>query len=145
MTRKTFDLSVIDFGHAIGRLTRRVRAQAASHGLSLTEASVMARLGRDGPATTAELARAEGMRPQSMGATIGALEERGMVERKPHSTDGRQVIIELTVKGAAVRKSVGDAKRTWLAQAISRLDEEDRDTLFAAAEIIDRVLDDDQR
>src|SRR6185437_2597607 len=110
MTRKTFDLSVIDFGHAIGRLTRRVRAQAASHGLSLTEASVMARLGRGGPATTAELARAEGMRPQSMGATIGALEERGMVERKPHSTDGGQVIIELTVKGAAVRKSVGDAK-----------------------------------
>jgi DNA-binding MarR family transcriptional regulator len=145
MTRKTFDLSVIDFGHAIGRLTRRVRAQAASHGLSLTEASVMARLGRDGPATTAELARAEGMRPQSMGATIAALEERGMVERKPHPTDGRQVSIELTAKGAAIRKSVGDAKRTWLAQAISRLDEEDRDTLFAAAGIIDRVLDDDQR
>ena len=145
MTRKTFDLSVIDFGHAIGRLTRRVRAQAASHGLSLTEASVMARLGRDGPATTAELARAEGMRPQSMGATVGALEERGLVERKPHPTDGRQVNIELSAIGAAVRKSVGDAKRTWLAQAISRLDEEDRDTLFAAAEIIDRVLDDDQR
>jgi DNA-binding MarR family transcriptional regulator len=145
MPRKTFDLSVIDFGHAIGRLTRRVRAQAASHGLSLTEASVMARLGRDGPATTAELARAEGMRPQSMGATVGALEERGLVERKPHPTDGRQVNIELSAMGAAVRKSVGDAKRTWLAQAISRLDEEDRDTLFAAAEIIDRVLDDDQR
>jgi DNA-binding MarR family transcriptional regulator len=144
MPRKTFDLSVIDFGHAIGRLTRRVRAQAASHGLSLTEASVMARLGRDGPATTAELARAEGMRPQSMGATVGALEERGLVERKPHPTDGRQVNIELSAMGAAVRKSVGDAKRTWLAQAISRLDEEDRDTLFAAAEIIDRVLDDDQ-
>jgi len=105
----------------------------------------MARLGRDGPATTAELARAEGMRPQSMGATVGALEERGLVERKPHPTDGRQVNIELSAMGAAVRKSVGDAKRTWLAQAISRLDEEDRDTLFAAAEIIDRVLDDDQR
>jgi hypothetical protein len=55
------------------------------------------------------------------------------------------VNIELSAMGAAVRKSVGDAKRTWLAQAISRLDEEDRDTLFAAAGIIDRVLDDDQR
>jgi DNA-binding MarR family transcriptional regulator len=145
MTRKTFDLAVIDFGHAIGRLSRRVRAQAASHDLSLTEASVLARLGRDGPATTAELERAEGMRPQSMGATVAALEEREMVERRPHPTDGRQVNIELTDTGAAIRKSVGDAKRTWLAHAISRLDEQDRETLFAAGSIIDRVLDDDQR
>lgn len=145
MPRKTFDLAVIDFGHAIGRLTRRVRAQAASHELSLAEASVMARLSRDGAATTADLARAEGMRPQSMGATIAALEEREMVERKAHPTDGRQVNIELTVKGAAVRKSVGDAKRTWLAHAISRLDEQDRETLFAAGVIIDRLVDDGQR
>lgn len=145
MPRKTFDLAVIDFGHAIGRLSRRVRVQAASHGLSLTEASVMARLSREGPATTADLARAEGVRPQSMGATIAALEEHGMVERKPHSTDGRQVNIELTARGAAVRKSVGDAKRTWLAHVISRLDERDRETLFVAGSIIERLVDDDQR
>jgi DNA-binding MarR family transcriptional regulator len=145
MPRKTFDVSVIDFGHAIGRLTRRVRAQAASHGLSLSEASVMARLSRDGAATTADLARAEGVRPQSMGATIAALEKRGIVERKPHPTDGRQVNIELTGKGAAVRKSIGDAKRTWLAHAISRLDEQERETLFAAGTIIERLAGDDQR
>ena len=105
MPRKTLDTAVIDFSHAIGLLVRRVRAAAASHELSLTEAAVMARLGKDGPATTAELARAEGMKPQSMGATVAALEEMGMVERKPHPTDGRQVNIELTAKGAAVRKS----------------------------------------
>ena len=63
------------------------------------------------------------MKPQSMGTTIAALEERGIVERKPHPTDGRQVNIELTAKGVAVRKSARDAKRTWLAQAIAQLDE----------------------
>ncbi len=105
----------------------------------------MARLSRDGAATTADLARAEGMRPQSMGATIAALEKRGIVERKPHPTDGRQVNIELTAKGAAVRKSIGDAKRTWLAHAISRLDEQERETLFAAGTIIERLAGDDQR
>ena len=47
----------------------------------------------------------------------------GLVERKPHPTDGRQVNIELTAKGAAVRNSASDAKRTWLAQAIAQLDE----------------------
>jgi len=101
----------------------------------------MARLARDGPATTADLARAEGMKPQSMGATLAALEERGMVERKPHPTDGRQVKIELTAKGAAVRKSAKDAKRTWLAQAIAQLDEQERDTLFKAGDIIKRLAE----
>lgn len=120
---------------------RRVRAAAASHELSLTEAAVMARLDKDGPATTADLARAEGMKPQSMGTTIAALEEMGMVERKPHPTDGRQVHIALTAKGAAVRKSAKDAKRTWLAQAISQLDEQERVALFKAAEIIRRLAE----
>jgi DNA-binding MarR family transcriptional regulator len=101
----------------------------------------MARLAREGPATTADLARAEGMKPQSMGTTIAALEETGMVERKPHPTDGRQVNIALTAKGAAVRKSAGDAKRTWLAQAISQLDEDEQETLFKAGEIIKRLVE----
>ena len=141
MSRKTLEIAVIDFTQAIGLLVRRVRAAAASHELSLTESAVMARLARDGPATTADLARAEGMKPQSMGATIAALEEMGMVERKPHPTDGRQVNIELTAKGAAVRKSAKDAKRTWLAQAIAQLDEQERDTLFKAGEIIRRLVE----
>jgi DNA-binding MarR family transcriptional regulator len=141
MPRKAFETSVTDLTQAIGLLVRRVRAAAASHDLSLTESAVMARLARDGPATTADLARAEGMKPQSMGTTIAALEEMGMVERKPHPSDGRQVNIELTVKGAAVRKSTKDAKRTWLAQAISQLDEQERETLFQAGEIIRRLAE----
>jgi DNA-binding MarR family transcriptional regulator len=141
MPRRTFDNAVNDFGHAIGLLVRRVRAAAASHELSLTEAAVMSRLANGGPATTADLARAESVKPQSMGATIAALEEMGLVERKPHPTDGRQVNIALTSKGAAVRKSAKDAKRTWLAQAIARLDEEEQEKLFAASEIIQRLAE----
>jgi DNA-binding MarR family transcriptional regulator len=140
MPRKSLEIAVIDFTQAIGLLLRRVRAAAASYELSLTESAVMARLAKDGPATTADLARAEGMKPQSMGTTIAALEELGIVERKPHPTDGRQVNIELTAKGAAVRKSAGDAKRTWLAQAIAQLDEQERETLFAAGEIMKRLV-----
>ena len=139
--RKTFEIAVIDLLQAIGLLVRRARAAAASHGLSLTESAVMARLARDGPATTADLARAEGMKPQSMGTTVAALEEMGMVERRPHPTDGRQVNIALTAKGAAVRKSAKDAKRTWLVQAITQLDEDERETLFKAGEIIKRLVE----
>jgi DNA-binding MarR family transcriptional regulator len=141
MPRKTLDTAVTDFGRAMGLLMRRLRAASASHDLSWTEAAVMARLARDGPATTADLARAEAMRPQSMGATISALEEMGIVERKPHPTDGRQVNIELTAKGAALRKSAKDARWTWLAQAVAQLDEMERETLFAAGEIIKRLVE----
>jgi DNA-binding MarR family transcriptional regulator len=141
MPRQTFDAAVIDFSHAFGLLMRRVRAAAASHELSLTEAAVMARLAKDGPATTADLARAESMKPQSMGATIAALEEMGLVERKPHPTDGRQVNIELTAEGAAMRKRAKDAKQTWLRQAIAQLDKQEQATLFAAGEIVKRLAE----
>jgi DNA-binding MarR family transcriptional regulator len=141
MPRKNLETAVSDFTQAMGLLVRRVRAAAASHELSLTESAVMARLAKEGPATTAELARAESMKPQSMGTTIAALEERGMVERKPHPTDGRQVNIELTARGASVRQSARDAKRTWLAQAITQLDEQERETLFKAGEIMKRLVE----
>ena len=132
---------IVDFTHAVGLFVRRVRAAAATHELSLTESSVMARLAREGPATKADLARAEAVKPQSMGAIVTALEERGLVARKPHPTDGRQVPIELTTKGAALRKSAGDAKHTWLMQAIAQLDVRDREVLLKAGEIMKRLGD----
>jgi DNA-binding MarR family transcriptional regulator len=141
MSRRTLATDVTDLTQAIGLLVRRIRAAAAAHELSLTESAVIARLARQGPATAAELARAEGMRPQSMGTTIAALEEMGMVERKPHPTDGRQMNIELTSKGAAVRNKMKDAKHTWLAQAIAQLDKEEQETVFAAGRIIRRLAD----
>lgn len=141
MPRRTLDSDITELTQALGLLVRRMRGAAAQHELSLTESSVLARLDKGGPATTADLARAEGMKPQSMGATIAALEEGGLVERKPHLTDGRQVNIMLTTKGLAVRKSAKDAKRTWLAQAISQLDKHDQETLFAAAEVIKRLAE----
>ena len=105
----------------------------------MTEFAVISRLARDGPATTAELARLEGMRPQSMRATVGALDTLGIVERKPHPTDGRRVFISLTHRGAELRKTMKDTKRTWLAQAIGRLPAADRDALFAAGDIMLRL------
>ncbi len=139
MARKNFDMEVGDLLQAVGLLVRRARAAASAHELSLTESAVMKRLANDGPATTAELARAESVKPQSMGATIAVLEEMGLVERKPHPTDGRQMNIQLTAKGIAVRDSARSAKRTWLAQAIDELDERERQTLFKASDIIRRV------
>ncbi len=143
MARKSFDSAVTGFTQALGLLIRRVRAAAAAHELSLTESAVLARHAKDGPATTADLARAEAMKPQSMGTTVAALEERGLVERKPHPTDGRRIHIELSEKGEAVRASSYEAKRSWLAQAIAQLDEQERETLFRSGEIMKRLAERD--
>jgi DNA-binding MarR family transcriptional regulator len=140
MTRKTNERAIADLIQAMGLLIRRVRAATASNDLSLTESAVLGRLAKEGPATTADLARAENMKPQSMGTTIAALEELGLVERRQHPTDGRQVNIELTAKGAAMRNAAKDAKRTWLAQAIAQLDKEEQATLFEAGTIIERLV-----
>lgn len=144
MARKSFDTAVTDFGHAIGLLVRRVRAAAAANELSMTESAVLGRLEREGPATTAELARAEGVKPQSMGTTVAALEEMGLIARSPHPTDGRQMILSLTAKGAALRSNVRSAKHVWLAQSIAQLDKHEQETLFAAGEIIRRFAENSQ-
>jgi DNA-binding MarR family transcriptional regulator len=76
-----------------------------------------------------------------MGTTIAELAEMGMVKRRPHPTDGRQMLIELTAKGVALRKAASEEKRTWLAAAIARLDEGERRTLFADGDIIKRLAE----
>jgi DNA-binding MarR family transcriptional regulator len=141
MPSKRQEIDTAEFAQAVGLLVRRMRAATGSHDLSLTEFAVLSRLDREGPATTAELARAERVRPQSMGATVAALEEVGMVERRPHPTDGRQMHVALSAHGAAVLKSRKDAKRTWLAQEIAQLDEQDQTTLLEAGRIIRRLAE----
>ncbi len=141
MPRKSVDASVTELAHAVGLLVRRVRATATAEGLSMTESVVISRLAKEGPTTTAELARLEGMRPQSMRTTVSALEKMGIVERKAHPTDRRQVFIALTRHGAELRKTTKDTKRSWLAQSVAALPAADRDTLFAAGVIMLRLAE----
>ena len=142
MARRSLDASVSELIQAIGLLVRRVRAAASTSAneLSMTESLVLGRLEKEGPATTADLARAEGMRPQSMGAVVAALEELSLIERSAHPTDGRQMILSITAKGSAVRASARSAKHTWLMQEIAQLDKQEQETLFAAGEIIQRMV-----
>jgi DNA-binding MarR family transcriptional regulator len=137
--KKDRDSEIIDLIQATRLLVRRSRRAGEAQGLTWTEAAVLSRLSKDGPATTAELARAEGMKPQSMGAKVLVLEQQKMVERRRHPSDGRQVMFVLTTKGAAASKSVQDAQRAWFADVIEKLDETELSTLFAATKIIQRM------
>jgi DNA-binding MarR family transcriptional regulator len=128
---------------ALGLLVRRLRAQGLSQTqeLTLTQMAVIARLAKEGPMTTADLARAESVKPQSMGAAVATLERMEIIRREPHPDDGRQVFIALTTKGRAMRESARDAKRRWLEQSIGQLDKREREILFAASDVIKRLVE----
>ncbi|MFF9346184.1 MarR family winged helix-turn-helix transcriptional regulator [Streptomyces sp. NPDC014734] len=125
----------------IGRLLRRLRTTSSDSLLTPTQRSVLSRLDREGPATTAALARAEFVRPQSMRLTLGALEAQGLVGRAPDPADGRKSVMSITGSGLAVLTAVRAAKNDWLAEAIAaELDDEERRTLVEAADLLGRLV-----
>ncbi|WP_321811669.1 MULTISPECIES: MarR family winged helix-turn-helix transcriptional regulator [unclassified Burkholderia] len=137
--RISADTVAADLTLAVGQLIRRLRAEIESEGLGMSQTSALARLERQGPLTTADLARAEAMKPQSMKAILASLEEDGLVEREPHPTDGRQILFLLTAAGLAARRKRDTAKHKWLGAAIEKLDAEDLRTLAAAIPLIRRI------
>lgn len=131
-----------DLTTVVGRLTRRMRMASHDGLLTPSQRSVLARLGSHGPATTAALARAEYVRPQSMRATLAALEERGHVERTPDPGDGRQSVMTLTDDGRRALMAVRVAKRDWLAGALTdELDAAELSVLAEAAALLERVVE----
>lgn len=102
----------------IGKLRRRLREEAHMGDITMSQASVLSRLERDGPATVSSLARAEGMRPQSMAATVQALTQAQMVTGSPDPLDGRQTILTLTDSCRAWIAASRAAREDWLARSI---------------------------
>ena len=143
IVKKSNEVAVEDFTIALGLLLRRIRADAPPElrEFSWTQKAVLSRLEKEGPATTADLARAEGVKPQSMGTALALLEKMELVERKAHPTDGRQINIKLTAKGIALRRNTKEATHAWLSQAIAKLDRQEQTTLFKASELIKRMAE----
>jgi DNA-binding MarR family transcriptional regulator len=132
---KPNESDVAEFLAAMGQLLRRLRAEAKSGEISWSQMSIMARLDA-GPMTTADLARAENMKPQSMGASLAQMEEDGLVKRQAHPTDGRQILFALTPAGIEGRYRSRLAKREWLLATIAKLDPDEQQTLLAAIPVV---------
>jgi DNA-binding MarR family transcriptional regulator len=135
----TLEAVVAELTRAVGQFLRRLRSEANPNELSLSEASALSRLEQSGPLSTADLARAESIKPQSMGSILAGLEQEGLVRRQPHPTDGRQVLFALTDKGLEERRQRQIAKRDWLIAATAKLDDAELKTLIAAIALIRRI------
>jgi DNA-binding MarR family transcriptional regulator len=140
----TGDLDAHDVAAALhvsmGLLLRRLRQVRVAGGLSVPETSALARLDRNGPATSSELARVEQISPQSMGATLSALEARGLVARGPDASDGRRVVLSVTEAGRQLLRDKHDARTEQLAGALAAgFTREELDQLMAAAPLLERL------
>jgi DNA-binding MarR family transcriptional regulator len=142
MTRDPLIDEVAGTLHASVRLlVQRLRqTQAVEGDLSSPETSALARLDRTGPTTAAELARLERISPQSMGATVAALEERGLVQRAADPTDGRRSILSLSTDGRSLLQRRRSARSEHLSEALaSAFTRAEVKELQAAAPLIERL------
>jgi DNA-binding MarR family transcriptional regulator len=125
---------------SIGLLRRRLHQTQVKGELTLPETSALARLDRGGPTTVTALAKLEQISPQSMGATLGALEARGLVERRPDPNDGRRAVISATESGLQVLQNRRNARTEQLALALSTgFTRSELKRLMAAAPLIERL------
>ena len=141
------DAAAITLAHElkgfVGKLRRRLREQADAGDLTPSQSAVLLRLEKDGPTTSSSLARAEGVRSQSMGAVVTALEAAGLVVGAPDPADRRQTILSLTKHCRAWLARGRAAREDWLARAIEvRLDPREQQQLAAAMPLLQRLIED---
>jgi len=124
---------------AIQRLNRRVRQTRPVGDLTYGQLSALTSLQLAGALTPRELADVERVQPPTMTKIVGKLEQRGLVARTPHPTDGRQVILAPTEQGRAMYAQFEKLRHEWLADQLAALKPEDRAVLVRAAEILQQV------
>lgn len=129
-----------DLRLAVLRLNRRLRGQRTDARVTLTQVSALSTLHMFGPMTPGTLAQRERVQPPSMTRIIAGLEQLGFLDREPHPTDGRQVIVSVSEPGLQYVKDEVNAREAWLDAELSGLDPEEIMTLRAATTIIDRMV-----
>jgi DNA-binding MarR family transcriptional regulator len=129
----------IQLRDAITRVNRRLRQTRPIGELTIAQISALQSLDTAGALTPRELADAERVQPPTMTRIVARLEERGLIQRTPHPTDGRQVILAPSPLGRDLLVEYQRVRDEWLANRIGGLTEADRDALRRAAEILVRL------
>jgi DNA-binding MarR family transcriptional regulator len=124
------------------RLRRRLREESNVGDFTPSQMQVLARLEREGPATVTSLARAQGMRPQSMGETLSALKAAGFVSGAPDPNDGRQTVLSITPAFRRKMKASRAAREDWLLRNIqSRFSAAEQKQLAVGVDLLKRLID----
>jgi DNA-binding MarR family transcriptional regulator len=127
----------------LSRLKRRLREQGGQGDLTPSQISVLLRLEKDGVATVSGLARAEGMRPQSMSSIVMSLQDGGLVSGIPDRNDGRKTLMSLSKKCEKSLKEGRAARQDWLTAIIlQKLSAQEQQQLSTTLELLSRLTED---
>lgn len=121
------------------RLARRLRFERPADGLALTKLAVLAHLYREGSATPGAIAAAERLQPQSLTRVLADLVDQGLITRAQDEGDRRQSVLALTPRGGHVLAADMGARDDWLARAMEELTETERQVLYLAGKLMDRL------
>lgn len=121
------------------RLARRMRSERSDTDLTLSQLSALGTLARHGAMAPGELAAHEKVKAPSMSRVLTVLEERALVVRAPHPSDGRQVVLSLSPDGTALLKEDRRRRDVWLARQLAELSPDERELLAAAVPLMDRL------
>jgi DNA-binding MarR family transcriptional regulator len=132
-----------DLSLAVMRLARQLRFRRPESPITLSQLSALATLAKDGAMTPGALAVRERVRPPSMTRVIASLADLGLVVRTSHPTDGRQVLVAVSDAGAALVDSERRASQEWLRGRLATLNDDDRDILLRAADLMTVLVDED--
>jgi DNA-binding MarR family transcriptional regulator len=130
-----------DLRVVLRQLKRRLREQSGRSDLTPSQVAVILRLEQDGPAAVSSLARAEGMRPQSMSTVVKVLQDEGLVLGSADPNDRRQTLMALTRKCETRLKDGRAARQDWLASTIQReLSAQEQERLSEALGLLSRLI-----
>lgn len=127
----------------LSTLKRRLREQGGQQDLTPSQISVLLRLEKDGADTVSSLARAEGVRPQSMSSIVSSLQEAGLVSGFPDPKDGRKTLMSLSRKCGKLLKESRAARQDWLTTTIlKKLSVQEQRQLSTTLQLLSRLTED---
>jgi DNA-binding MarR family transcriptional regulator len=127
---------------AVLRLARRLRRAAGDSELTEGALALLASLHRQGATSAVDLARREGLQPQSLSRLLARLDADGLIIRAVDTVDRRRQVIAATPRGVAALRRSMKLRRDWLADAMAeRLDATERKALLNAALLMLRMAD----
>jgi DNA-binding MarR family transcriptional regulator len=121
-------------------LLRRLRREDAAAGIGPARLSALSVLVFGGPTSLGRLAAAEQVRPPTMTRIVAGLEADGLVGRRPHPRDARQVVLRATAAGGRVLQAGRRRRIDALTRRLRALGPSQLQTLSEAAQLIEQVL-----
>jgi DNA-binding MarR family transcriptional regulator len=120
-------LRLVDEFAAFGPLYMKwVRSRLQDRGMTYARMRLLGALHCNGPQIMSSISDELGVTRRNVTALVDALEEEGLVRRKPHPTDRRATVIEMTGRGERTMERMYDEHRAAVAELFAELEEQDQ-------------------